>query len=99
MSEEIKFTAEEMKEVNDIRQKYVSIQNQLGQVGINKIRLNQQHDDLETLENALNKDFLDTQDSERKFVESINTKYGEGNLDINTGVFTKSSTEQTEKKS
>tara|TARA_Y100000401_G_scaffold67138_1_gene53720 strand:+ start:1936 stop:2223 length:288 start_codon:yes stop_codon:yes gene_type:complete len=93
MSEEIKFTEEEMKQVSEIRQKYVTIQNSFGQISINRLRLNQQNDDLDKAEQTLSAEFMENQNSERDFVDGINKKYGDGNLDINTGVFTKSQTE------
>ena len=99
MSEAIKFTEEEMTAVNNIRQKYVTIQNSFGQVSINRIRLNQQIEDLDKAEEALGNDFKENQNSERDFVQEINKKYGDGNLDINTGIFTKNTPTDTEKKS
>ena len=93
MSEEIKFTEEEMKQVSEIRQKYVTIQNSFVQISINRLRLNQQNDDLDKAEQTLSAEFMENQNSERDFVDGINKKYGDGNLDINTGVFTKSQTE------
>ena len=93
MSEEIKFTEEEMKQVSEIRQKYVTIQNSFGQISINRLRLNQQNEDLDKAEQTLSAEFMENQNSERDFVDGINKKYGDGNLDINTGVFTKSQTE------
>tara|TARA_Y100000592_G_C5395994_1_gene280648 strand:+ start:314 stop:601 length:288 start_codon:yes stop_codon:yes gene_type:complete len=93
MSEEIKFTEEEMKKVSEIRQKYVTIQNSFGQISINRLRLNQQNDDLDKAEQTLSTEFMENQNSERDFVDEINKKYGDGNLDINTGIFTKSQTE------
>ena len=93
MSEEIKFTEEEMKQVSEIRQKYVTIQNSFGQISINRLRLNQQNDDLDKAEQTLSAEFMENQNSERDFVDEINKKYGDGNLDINTGIFTKSQTE------
>ena len=93
MSEEIKFTEEEMKQVSEIRQKYVTIQNSFGQISINRLRLNQQNEDLDKAEQTLSAEFMENQNSERDFVDGINKKYGDGNLDINTGIFTKSQTE------
>ena len=46
-------------------------------------------------EDRLRSDFAATQQKEREFVESISKKYGDGNLDLNTGVFTPRVTEET----
>ena len=89
----ISYDEENLKKVSEIRQKYVTIQNSFGQISINRLRLNQQNDDLDKAEQTLSTEFMENQNSERDFVDEINKKYGDGNLDINTGIFTKSQTE------
>ena len=42
MSEPIKFTEGELKEVNDLQGTYLNLQNALGQISIGRIRLDQQ---------------------------------------------------------
>ena len=39
MAEEVKFTEEELKQVQDIQNKYISIQNQFGQLKLTQINL------------------------------------------------------------
>tara|TARA_Y100001963_G_C6677596_1_gene398257 strand:- start:419 stop:712 length:294 start_codon:yes stop_codon:yes gene_type:complete len=95
---EVKFTEDEMKSINDIQKTYLGLQNALGQVGVNRIRLGQQIEDLDRNESDLRKEFVSTQTKERDFIDQINKKYGDGNLDINTGVFTPAEKE-TEKTS
>ena len=94
MSEPIKFTEPELKEVNSLQGTYVNIQNALGQLSISRIRLQQQIEEFDKAEGNLTKQFSETQEKEREFIDKINKKYGDGNLDINSGVFTpKDSTE------
>ena len=88
MAEEVKFSEDEMKEVGVLQQTYVNVQNSLGQVGVQKLRVEQQLFDLNTAEDKLKTQFVETQTKEREFVDSINKKYGDGNLDLNSGVFT-----------
>ena len=57
-------------------------------ITINKIRLDQRIADLESSEKNIKNQFIETQNKEKNFVEKINEKYGDGNLDLNTGVFT-----------
>jgi len=95
MAEEVKFTEEEMKKLSELQQTYTGVQNALGQVGVNRIRLEQQLDDLDNADNQLKSQFVENQTREREFVDSINKKYGDGNLDINTGVFTPKPVEET----
>ena len=87
-NKEVKFTEDEMKQVNDLQGTYVNLQNALGQLSMNRIRLEQQLDDLDSAEENVRNQFFENQTKERTFVDSINKKYGDGNLDVNTGVFT-----------
>ncbi len=99
MPEEVKFTEEEMKQINDLQQSYVGLQNTLGQMSVNRIRMEQQLDNLTQAETNVKNEFISTQKKERDFVETINKKYGDGNLDLSNGVFTPKSTEEKTDKS
>ena len=92
---EVKFTEEEMKQINALQQGYVNLQNALGQLGVSRIRLEQQLDDLDTAEDNVRVQFVENQTKERDFVDGINKKYGDGNLDLTTGVFTPKTVEET----
>ena len=81
MPEEVKFTEEELTQVQNIQKSYVNVQNQFGQLKLAQIRLDEQEVDLEeALKNI--------QSEEKKFLEGITNKYGQGNLNPETGVFT-----------
>ena len=91
----VKFSEDEMKQINVLQQGYVNLQNALGQLSVNRIRLNQQFDDLDTAEDNVRVQFVENQTKERDFVDSINKKYGDGNLDLTSGVFTPKPAEET----
>lgn len=93
---EVKFTEEEMTQVSEIRKSYVQVQSAFGQIHINRVKLNQQMDDLAKAEEDIQNEFLTIQKTEREFVDTINKKYGDGNLDVNTGVFTPKKTEENQ---
>ena len=95
MAEEVKFSQEEMNQLTELQQTYATVQNTFGQLAVSKVRLEQQLSDLDAAEDRLKGDFTATQQKEREFVESISKKYGDGNLDLNTGVFTPKATEET----
>ena len=88
MAEEIKFTDEELKSLQDLSQSYQNIQASFGQMRVQKILNQQQADALEEAEVKMDADYKDIQDNERKLVEELNEKYGPGQLDPQTGVFT-----------
>ena len=58
-----------------------------------KIKLEQQLDELDSVDGDLTKKFVDTQEKEQKFLEDITKKYGEGSLNPETGVFTANKSE------
>ena len=90
MPEEVKFTEEELKQVQDIQVNYQDIQNQFGQLKLAQIRLDEQEVDLEESLKTI-------QSEEKKFLDGISDKYGQGTLNPETGVFTP--VETTENKS
>ena len=81
MPEEVKFTDEELKQVQNIQTSYQNVQSGFGQLKMAKIRLDKQEVDLE---NALQK----IQSDEQTFLDGITKKYGQGTLNPETGVFT-----------
>ena len=88
MADEIKFSDEELKSLQDLSQSYQNIQASFGQIKVQKILNQQQADALEEAEVKMDADYKDIQDNERKLVEELNEKYGPGQLDTQTGVFT-----------
>ena len=93
MSEETKFTEEEMKSLKKVQDKYVDIQTKMGQISMARLRVNQQMDILDQDEDNLLQDFKSNQKDEDDFVANIREKYGDGTLDPITGVFIPAPTE------
>jgi len=81
MPEEVKFTEEELTQVQNIQRSYTSLQTQFGQLKLAKIRLDEQESDLKL-------NLRDIQSEEKKFLDGITEKYGQGSLNPETGVFT-----------
>jgi len=90
-SKEIKFTEEELNGLKQIQQDYLECQTAFGQVAIQKIALQQQIDTLAKSEEEYAKKYQETQAKEREVATELNEKYGSGNLDPQTGVFTPNS--------
>ena len=88
MADEIKFSDEELKSLQDLSQSYQNIQNSFGQIRVQKILAEQQADALEEAEVKMEADYKEMQDTERELVQQLNEKYGPGQLDPQTGVFT-----------
>ena len=80
MPKEVKFTEEELTQVQNIQKSYATVQNQFGQLKMAQIRLDEQEVELEESLKSI-------QDDEKKFLDGITEKYGEGTLNPETGVF------------
>ena len=76
-----KFSEDEIKQVQEIQNSYYSIQNQLGQVTLAKVRLDENKDELL-------KSLKDIQSKEQTFLDKIREKYGDGVLNPESGEFT-----------
>tara|TARA_B100000927_G_scaffold267610_1_gene241820 strand:- start:428 stop:706 length:279 start_codon:yes stop_codon:yes gene_type:complete len=88
MSEQIKFTDEEMKTLRGLQDSYTEKQSELGQLSVQRILLNQQLDALDERQTFLENEYKKIQQRETDFVKTLNNKYGQGQLDPDTGVFT-----------
>tara|TARA_R100000008_G_C3522719_1_gene134890 strand:+ start:85 stop:366 length:282 start_codon:yes stop_codon:yes gene_type:complete len=87
MANEKKFTDEEMSKIKEFQQSYIDIQQSFGQLSIARLRLEQQLNSMDDAEETLSKKFIDTQDNEKKFIDKITKKYGDGTLNPETGTY------------
>ena len=86
--QETKFSEEELKSLQDLQNSYQGKQLQFGQLRVQRLLVQQQLDAIDDTEAKLEVEYGEVQETERKLVESLNKKYGPGNLDPATGVFT-----------
>ena len=87
-SSEMKFTDEELQSLQDLQNGYQEKQAQLGQLAVRKIIMAQQSEALELRQTELEQEYAQVQQNERDLVAKLNEKYGPGQLDPQTGVFT-----------
>lgn len=78
----VKIEDQELSELNRIRNLYTEAQFAFGQLYITRRQLDEQ-------ERSLNEAYQKLQGDEQKLLDIIVSKYGEGNLDPKTGIFTK----------
>tara|TARA_B100000131_G_scaffold17515_1_gene17629 strand:+ start:543 stop:851 length:309 start_codon:yes stop_codon:yes gene_type:complete len=86
--QEIKFSEEELKSLSDLQSSYQQKQLQFGQLRVQRLLVQQQLDSISDAEAKLEVEYGDVQENERNLVKQLNEKYGPGNLDPATGVFT-----------
>ena len=89
-SKEMKFTDEELQSLQGLQTSYQEKQSTLGQLSVQRLLLNQQLDALETRTVEVEAEYQTVQQEEQDIVKTLNDKYGPGQLDPTTGVFTPS---------
>ena len=87
-SSEMKFSDDELQSFKDLQNGYQEKQAMLGQLAVQRIIVGQQMDGLEARQTELETEYEAVQQEERDLVQKLNEKYGPGQLDPQTGVFT-----------
>ena len=87
-SSEVKFTDDELKSLQDLQTNYQEKQAALGQLSVQRILVNQQMETLEIRQDELETEYTAVQQEERDLVQGLNEKYGPGQLDPQTVIFT-----------
>ena len=87
---EVKFTEEELQSIQNLSVKNNDITNRLGQLAIAKINIEKQSESIEEEEFKLHEELEALKKEEQETLQKITDKYGPGNLDPQTGVFTPS---------
>ena len=87
-SKEIKFTQDELTNIESFRDGFNEVQTLLGRLEIQRIQTEQALENIHNDKLRLETRYSDLVDEERKVVSDLQEKYGPGNLDPDTGVFT-----------
>tara|TARA_A100001201_G_scaffold32224_1_gene34676 strand:- start:71 stop:370 length:300 start_codon:yes stop_codon:yes gene_type:complete len=88
MSDQVKFTEDELKQLAENRQAYTNIQNALGQLSYQRMVMQKQLSILDEQEADVEKQWDEATQKEQEFVKGLNDKYGPGTLNPETGEFT-----------
>jgi len=87
-SKEIKFTQKEIDSLTDLRNTYDSIRSSMGNLELLKLQLESRLTDLDDDKIRLETEYSNLVKREQELVGELNEKYGAGNLDPATGIFT-----------
>ena len=87
-SKELKFSEDELQSLQGLQTSYQEKQAMLGQLAVQRILMNQQIETLEIRTTEVEQEYQTVQQEERDLVAKLNEKYGPGQLDPATGVFT-----------
>ena len=86
--DEIKFTEKELQTLTDLQVRYNTITNQFGQLAIAKLNLEKQTEVVNDQEFKLQEELNQAREDEQGILNDITEKYGPGQLDPQSGVFT-----------
>tara|TARA_R110000851_G_scaffold200315_10_gene351537 strand:- start:1193 stop:1468 length:276 start_codon:yes stop_codon:yes gene_type:complete len=87
MSETKKFTEQELKEVQELRDRMSKLVANFGELKLETILHEQKTKRLDALEDTFNTEYADIQTKELELVKQFNDKYGRGTLDLESGTF------------
>jgi len=85
---EIKFTKEELSSLESLKDSYSNVELSLGRLEVARLQTEQRLEQIENEKLRLETEYTQTQIQENELVSELNEKYGPGNLDPSTGVFT-----------
>jgi chromosome segregation ATPase len=81
------FSEDDVAAVKNLQSQYARTTAQIGQVEIELHMLSKRLDQIKELREKLFTDYNSLQDQEQSLVKSLNEKYGDGILDIDSGKF------------
>jgi|TARA_B110000977_G_C10756420_1_gene368948 DNA repair exonuclease SbcCD ATPase subunit len=84
----IKFQEEEIKKIHKFRDDYSDVTAKLGELEIELLVLANQNNQLMTYKEELQQTYIKIRESEMTLAADLKEKYGDGEFDINTGIFT-----------
>ena len=87
MAEEKKFSEEELKQINEVADGYSSLQTELGNLGVQRILVEERLQNINDREEQIRKEWKQNQVKEQDLVKILSEKYGPGTLDPKTGNF------------
>ena len=84
----IKFTEEEIGKVQSFKEQFSEVVARLGEVEIELTLINNKIEQIENYKTQLKNKYMELRDNEIKLAEELKEKYGEGEFDISTCIFT-----------
>ena len=87
MTQPIKFTQEELDQITELRDGNSKKILEFGQVELEILLANQRLESLDVAKGNLQKDYIELQTKEQGLVQTLNEKYGAGQVDISSGEF------------
>jgi hypothetical protein len=87
MAETIKFTKEEMDRIQDLRNQGSKLMLVLGQAEAELFLARRRVDQIKDAKEQLTNRYITLQNAEQELVKDLNSKYGAGSVDVESGEF------------
>lgn len=87
MAETIKFTKEEMDRIQDLRNQGSRLMLELGQAEAELFLARRRVDQIKDAKEQLTNRYITLQNAEQELVKDLNSKYGSGSVDVESGEF------------
>jgi DNA repair exonuclease SbcCD ATPase subunit len=84
----IKFENEEIERIQNFRNEFSEVTTKMGEVEIELIMIETQRTAVEKFKTELKEKYLELRNEEVKLAQELRDKYGDGEFDMNTGMFT-----------
>jgi predicted nuclease with TOPRIM domain len=87
-SKDVKFTKDELNSIEELRNNYNSVTNSLGMLEVSRMQTEKRLETIEGDKIRLETQYEQLTMAEKELINSLTEKYGQGSIDINSGVFT-----------
>tara|TARA_B100001093_G_scaffold383875_1_gene369566 strand:+ start:252 stop:587 length:336 start_codon:yes stop_codon:yes gene_type:complete len=87
-SKQITLTQEEINSIVELQKSYVGVRDNLGSLEIARFKSEQELESISNQKLRLENEYSKLNSTEKELVDNLTKKYGQGNLDLSTGIFT-----------
>ena len=87
-SKDVKFTKDELNSIEELRNNYNSVTNSLGMLEVSRMQTEKRLETIKGDKIRLETQYEQLTMAEKELIDSLTEKYGQGSIDINSGVFT-----------
>ena len=88
-NKEIKLTTDEQAEIMQLNQEYQEVLIAFGELHLKRMQLKLEEENLTSIEEQYKESYVEVEKKEFNFKERLGKKYGEGEIDVQSGIYIK----------
>ena len=88
-NKEIKLTTDEQAEIIQLNQEYQDVLIAFGELHLKKMQLKEEEENLTSHEEQYKESYIEVEKKEFNFKERLSKKYGNGEIDVQSGIYIK----------